>query len=168
MEIQAVEHGEYSDEMLCRNYQEYVERMKQILNELQQKSLEISGEASESAAVSPVKVSTTPPASKVIDCMLMHDIGSVIVVEDHSPRARRTDRDLLERADKAHRDPDTTYAKEIMSTPHITIDAGKPLMEALKTMRDQGIRRLVVTKEGKLAGILTERRALRKIVVGRS
>jgi len=63
---------------------------------------------------------------------------------------------------KARRDPDTTNARDTMSTPIVTIEFNRPLSDALKIMHEKRIRRLVVTR-GVLAnvvGIVTERRIL--------
>ena len=148
------------ENMFYTNDMEYVKKMSELLNELWKTSLLISEITTESAMRSPpVKVSTSAPASKVIDSMLKNNVGSVIVVEDHTPVGIITEKDILDRVVKVHREPARTFAKEIMSTPLETIDAGKPLTKALGIMRNNGIRRLVVTRRGNLVGILTERRA---------
>lgn len=59
---------------------------------------------------------------------------------------------------RLQREPQTSCAKEIMSTPIEVIDTEEPLYESLE-MRNKGIRRLAVIEEGNLVGILTERRA---------
>ncbi|MEM2428518.1 MAG: CBS domain-containing protein, partial [Candidatus Bathyarchaeia archaeon] len=64
----------------------------------------------------------------------------------------------------AGRSPAATYAHEVMSKPLITIEADKPISEALRIMRDNKIRRLVVTRRGNLVGILTERRIIDALV----
>ena len=63
-----------------------------------------------------VNVSTSDPASSVIHTMLENNIGSVIVVEDDRPVGFITEKDLLDRVVKAKKDPEKTYAKEVMST----------------------------------------------------
>lgn len=56
---------------------------------------------------------------------------------------------------KAQRDPKTITAKEIMSMPVLTISYDEPLINALKTMKEKGIQKLAVFKEGKLVAVLT-------------
>ena len=51
-----------------------------------------------------------------------------------------------------------------MSSPAVTVKYEEPLTDILKIMRDKDIRRLVVTKNGKLAGIITERRILKTLI----
>jgi CBS domain-containing protein len=47
-----------------------------------------------------------------------------------------------------------------MTSPVITIDYNRTLKEALKIMKQNNIRRLVVVKDASIFGLLTERRAL--------
>lgn len=147
------------ENMFYTNDVEYVGKMSELLNELWKTSLDISKISLGSAMRSPpVKVSTSDPASKVVDAMLKNNVGSVIVVEDHTPVGIITEKDILSRVVKVNREFSRTSAKEIMSTPLVTIDSREQLTEALGIMRNKGIRRLVVTKKGNPVGILTERR----------
>ena len=51
-----------------------------------------------------------------------------------------------------------TKARDIMSTPLVTIEADCPMKQALEVLRKHNIRRLAVTEGGVLVGIITERR----------
>ncbi len=108
----------------------------------------------------PVTVLFSDSVSSIVDKMLTYDVGAVIVMSGGRPVGIITERDILERVVKAHKDPDKTYANAIMSSPIIFIDSGKSLGDALTTMRDKHIRRLAVLKGGNLVGIVTERRVL--------
>jgi len=50
-----------------------------------------------------------------------------------------------------------TKIREIMSKHVVTIDEGKSAIEAARLMTEKGIGSLMVTKEGKTIGIITER-----------
>ena len=50
---------------------------------------------------------------------------------------------------------------DVMTTPLVTIDGGVSIGEAADKMGRKKIRRLLVTEEGKIAGIITERDILR-------
>ena len=82
--------------------------------------------------------------------------------EGKKPVGMITERDILNRVVRNRRDPERIPAEKIMSTPVITIDRDKTLLEALKVMKAKEIRRLVVIEEGRLVGVLSERRALEK------
>jgi CBS domain-containing protein len=158
------EPSAYFDHMLYTNDARYVEGMKKMLSDMWDTSLYISEIRSEAAARSPpVKVSPSDPASKIIDDMLENNIGSVIVTNDNRLVGIITEKDVLERVIKAKREPESTYAKEIMSTPVVAIDTDKPLIEAIEVMRNSKMRRLAVVREKNLVGILTERRAFEKL-----
>ena len=104
------------------------------------------------------------PVSKVIQKMVISDIGAVIVVEDEEPIGLITERDILERMMEMGRDPSRTLAKEIMSSPVATVEQDISLTDTLKTMQEKQVRRLVVTENEKIAGIVTERRILEALL----
>lgn len=154
---ETTEPTECFENMFYTNDLEYVKKMGELLESLWETSFDSSEISSEAAMRSPVKVSTFDPASKVIESMLKNNVGSVIVVENHTPVGIITEKDILARVVTVRRKPDRTLAKEIMSTPLETIESSEPLTKALRIMRNKGIRRLAVTKKGELVGILTER-----------
>jgi len=92
--------------------------------------------------------------------MIKDNIGAVVVVEKGRPVGIITEKDLLEKVIKPLKDMDLTLAGDTMSKPLITIESDRPMKEALELMRKHNIRRLVVTKEGALLGLVTERRFL--------
>lgn len=98
--------------------------------------------------------------SSVVERMVSCDIGSVIIISGGVPVGIITERDILSKIVRANRDVNKTLAKDVMSSPLITIDAGKSLADALRILRDRKIRRLAVTRGGTLIGIITERRML--------
>ncbi len=75
-----------------------------------------------------------------------------------------TEKDVLERAFQVGKDPSRTLARDVMSSPAISVDLGTSLTDMLKMMRDKEIRRLVVTENGKPMGIVTERRILDALI----
>lgn len=112
----------------------------------------------------PVTASFSDSASTVVNKMVTRNIGAIIVASGGKPVGIITERDILERVVNAHKDPDKTNASDIMSSPIITIESNKSLMDALKIMGDKRIRRLAVTKGGNLIGVVTERRILDSLV----
>ena len=112
----------------------------------------------------PVTVSISEPVSGVMYRMIGNDIGAVIVVEKEKPVGIITEKDLLERVIMEQKDVHKTPANDIMSKPVISIEAGRLIKEALDLMRKHNIRRLAVTENESLIGIVTERRLLREFL----
>lgn len=108
----------------------------------------------------PVTTLFSDSVSLVIEKMISNNIGAVIVMSGGNPVGIITERDILERVVRAGKDPNKTRAEEIMSSPLISIEADKTVKDALILMRDRKIRRLGVTRRGRLIGIVTERRLL--------
>ena len=94
------------------------------------------------------------------DCVLeatklmeSNHIGCLVVINDNKPVGILTERDFVRKV-LAKKMPFETKLSEIMSTPIITIDCDASLKEASALMTDNKIRRLAVTKEDKLIGIV--------------
>lgn len=92
--------------------------------------------------------------------MVDNDIGAVIVVEKDRPIGIITERDVLERVIMRNKNVYKTTAKEVMSQPLISIEMDRPIKEALKLLQKHQIRRLAVTDNATLVGLVTERRLL--------
>ena len=92
--------------------------------------------------------------------MMKENIGSVVVVEDNRPIGIITEKDMLNRVFHAERDLNTTKAREVMSSPLVTIDYQSSIMNGLELIRENDIKRLVITDGECLVGLTTERRLL--------
>jgi glycosyltransferase involved in cell wall biosynthesis/predicted transcriptional regulator len=108
----------------------------------------------------PPTVSPADMTSTVMYIMTSVFVGSVVVAHTHQPVGIITEKDLLQKVVSSGKDPDLTLAKDVMSEPLVTIDANRTIADALETLRRHSIRRLVITREGVLAGLTTERRLL--------
>ena len=86
---------------------------------------------------------------------LMHqqDVGDLVVMEDVEAKGIITERDLVRRV-IAMKKPLDIKVSEVMSNPLITIDRDAPLRDAARLMIKHKIRRLPVTKENVLVGII--------------
>ena len=112
----------------------------------------------------PVTALFSDSVLSIADKMFTNNIGSVIVMSGGAPGGIVTERDIVRCIVKEHKDPLKTKAQEIMSTPLVTIEADKTLKDAIEMMRDKNVRRLAVTKKGRLVGVVSERRALDALV----
>ena len=86
---------------------------------------------------------------------LMHqqDVGDLVVMEGNVPKGIVTERDLVRRV-MALKKPFETKVSEIMSNPLITIEDNASLRDAARKMVNYKIRRLPVTKNTALVGII--------------
>ncbi|MEM2129841.1 MAG: CBS domain-containing protein [Candidatus Bathyarchaeia archaeon] len=112
----------------------------------------------------PVTALFSDTISSIADKMFTNNIGSVIVMSGGVPAGMVTERDIVKSVVREHKDPTKTRAQEIMSTPLVTIEGNKSIRDAIELMRDKNIRRLAVTKNGRLVGIVSERRLLEALI----
>jgi CBS domain-containing protein len=111
----------------------------------------------------PFTVLTSDSLHTCVERMVRENIGAVIVLEKKLPVGIITEKDVLERAIIPEKNMYQTKAEDIMSKPLISIEADLPVKEALELMKKNNVRRLVITKNNSLIGLVTERRLLRII-----
>ena len=88
--------------------------------------------------------------------MKEHAIGSVLIVEDGwKLKGIVTDRDIAMAVAADAKDPKITCTGDIMTADPITINSDADIDSALRIMSRANIRRLPVTENGKLAGLLS-------------
>jgi CBS domain-containing protein len=96
--------------------------------------------------------------TSVVDVAVMmrdRDIGAIVVVEDHRPVGIVTERDFVKTvAEDCSVD---MPVEEIMSSPVVTVSKDTLLSDALEIMTKKKIRRLPITDDGRLIGIVTTR-----------
>jgi CBS domain-containing protein len=112
----------------------------------------------------PVTVASTVSLIDLMYNMNQENIGSVIVEEHGRAVGIITEKDILVRAVSSEKDLYRTKVREIMSTPIQSIEADRPIKEALELMRQHNLRRLAVMEKEALVGIVTERRLLAEIL----
>jgi len=99
-----------------------------------------------------VNLSTT--ALQVAKMMEQGGIGAILVQDNGNPVGIVTDRDYATRI-AANDLPLSTAVENIMSTPLITINHDEPISAAAERMTSKKIRKLAVTENGKMIGIVT-------------
>jgi len=89
--------------------------------------------------------------------MQARGVGTLVVLDaDRRPSGIVTDRDLVTRVLATSRDPETTWVRDLVSTPVHTIAANASLEDAVRAMRRAHCRRLVVVDtEGHMVGVLS-------------
>lgn len=102
-----------------------------------------------------VTVETAETLGQTVERLLRHHVGSVIVVEDGNPAGIVTETDVL-RAGYATGDCfGDIPTRDVMSRPLETIAPEKSLRTAMRTMRDNDIKKLPVQDGIDLVGIMT-------------
>jgi CBS domain-containing protein len=96
------------------------------------------------------------PVEKVAELMVKEDCGFVPVMDADRIAGVITDRDIVVHClGKGHHDLMSRAAEHVMSTTVTTIGPNETLEEAGHKMAQFHIRRLPVTENGKLVGILS-------------
>jgi CBS domain-containing protein len=100
-----------------------------------------------------VRLDTT--AQEIVATMNKFDINSIIVVQGERPVGIITTRDILMRLVEQCLAPSALTAKQIMTSPLVTISESATIEEAARLMAKKKIKTLPVMNNGKLAGIVT-------------
>lgn len=100
-------------------------------------------------------VKTGDTVHAAVQKMNKFDIGSVIVTASGRPVGIITETNIMRRIVGPRMDPATIWAKDIMTSPLITIDPNADLTEAAKIMAKNNINRLPVMEGGKLVGLIS-------------
>ena len=101
-----------------------------------------------------ITVNRSTTALQVAKMMEQGGIGAVLVQDNGNPVGIVTDRDYATRI-AANDLPLATAVENIMSTPLITINHNEPISAAAERMTSKKIRKLAVTENGKIVGIIT-------------
>jgi CBS domain-containing protein len=99
------------------------------------------------------------PETTVIEAvkvMSTRDISSLLIITEGKYIGIFTDRDVMKKVVALGLDPNVTMAKEIMSSPLITISEDTNIEVAAEKMRDSKIRRLVVKNDIEVVGVISE------------
>ena len=92
---------------------------------------------------------------EVVATMNKFDIGSIIIVQGDRPVGIITERDILRRLVEPCLAPETLTARQIMTSPVLTISETAGIEETAKLMARKRVKRLPVINNGKLVGMIT-------------
>ncbi|MGQ9538297.1 MAG: CBS domain-containing protein [Candidatus Bathycorpusculaceae bacterium] len=98
---------------------------------------------------------TTNHVSELMD---KHGLGCIIVTnKEGKPIGVITERDLVTRVLAKNLKPDSLKAKDVMTSPLITIEPSETISEAARKMSRLNIRRLGVVYKGQLVGLVSSK-----------
>jgi CBS domain-containing protein len=93
--------------------------------------------------------------AEVAAAMNRFGVGSIIIVEGGEPVGVVSERDILSRVVEPCLSPEATTARQIMSSPVVSIPESATLGEAVRLMAERQVRKVPVVREGRLVGIVT-------------
>ncbi|WP_135822551.1 CBS domain-containing protein [Halostella litorea] len=112
-----------------------------------------------------VGVSESDTVLGAVRLMREEEAGSVVVLRGSDPVGMLTEWDVLGVvADEA--DPAETTVASVMSEPVLTVAADESLQTATGKMSSERVRRLVVTDDGEVVGVLSERDVIAAAATG--
>ena len=100
-------------------------------------------------------VRTDDTVLEAVSKMNKFRIGSVIVTNNGRPVGIITERNILQRIVEPGLDPAVVRAKDIMSSPLITVDPNAAVEEAAQIMARKQIKKLPVVENDKVVGIIS-------------
>ena len=105
-----------------------------------------------------VTIDEDDSVAKIAQLMDQHDVGCIIVTSKQGkPLGIITERDLVTRVLAKNFQTSKLTAKEVMTSPLITVDPDETLSEAARRMNRLHIRRLGVMYKGNLVGIISSK-----------
>src|SRR5262245_56620810 len=104
--------------------------------------------------VDPVTLTPDATLGEAATLMKHEDCGSIPIVEDGRLVGIVTDRDIVVREVAAGKDPRTTRVSTVMSADPVTIRSDDDAKDAERLIAERQIRRLPVSDDGRLSGIL--------------
>ncbi|MBI4209696.1 MAG: CBS domain-containing protein [Deltaproteobacteria bacterium] len=112
-------------------------------------------------------VVSVPPDATVEQAarqMTLEKVGSVLVMEKGTPVGIFTERDLLNRVVAKGSDARTTPIREVMSKRLVTIDIDASTEECYNRMQETKCRRVPISEDGKIVGMITMRDILERVM----
>ena len=110
-----------------------------------------------------ISVNLTTTAFQIAKMMEQGGIGAVIVKDNEHPVGIITDRDFAVKI-AANNLPLDTPVEETMSSPIVTINHNETISAAAERMVNKKIRKLAVSENGKIIGIITSTDLVKQFV----
>jgi CBS domain-containing protein len=109
-----------------------------------------------SKAVITASIRDNPSAQDVAKLMAKNRVGSVVTVDGSKPVGIITERDVLKKVSAENKSAQQVPARDIMSSPLVTVKAIDSIDTAAQAMVKHKVKRLVVLEEdGSVSGMLS-------------
>jgi sugar-specific transcriptional regulator TrmB/CBS domain-containing protein len=148
----------YLSDTFFTNDRKSSERVSEMLNATWKRGMDLSEITSQAAGMKlpSFTISTNQNVTQLVALILGSNVTSVLVEEKGEPVGIINDRDVLKELVEARKDPEKTLVKDFDYTPMLTLGKAQTMTDALKLMRERGIKRIAVVKDGQLIGMLTQ------------
>ncbi|UCH31669.1 MAG: CBS domain-containing protein [Candidatus Bathyarchaeota archaeon] len=110
-----------------------------------------------------VKINIESSVREAAKLMSRKNVGSIVVTHEGRPVGIVTERDMVKRVVAKGLEASKARIGEIMSQPLNIIPVDLPIIDAIRKMQKEKIRRLLIMEEKKLLGIVTQRDLLRAL-----
>lgn len=106
-----------------------------------------------------IHIAPDAPIAAAAESMRRHHVGALVVVDqpngERVPVGMITDRDIVVAVLASGVDPDAVSVRDVMSSPVTCCGESQELFDAIRLMRERGVRRLpVLNLHGGLAGMV--------------
>ena len=103
-----------------------------------------------------ITVSSSAPITEAALIMRDEDIGALIVLDDREvPVGIITDRDIVVSVLAENKDPEEVVVEDVMTRKLLTVQEDTNVFDILRILSKNSIRRVPVTRKGKLTGIIS-------------
>jgi CBS domain-containing protein len=107
---------------------------------------------------------SNPSVLDVVNEMIKDKVSSIIILEKGRPSGIITERDVLKKVSAHNKKPEDVAAKNILSSPLITVKAYDSLDTAAQAMTKNRIKRLpVLEDDGSIAGMISSTDITKKL-----
>jgi CBS domain-containing protein len=103
------------------------------------------------------------PVTEAARIMASRRISCVVVMGNGGPVGVLTEKDVIHRVVRTHRNPSETHVSDVMSAPLTTVPPEYSVLGVSRKMDALHLHRLIVMDEGKLCGIITQTDIMRAI-----
>ena len=149
--------GFYLVDTFYSNDPSSTERVSEMLSDIWKRGVEVSEVSSQAGMKMPtVEVSAAETVPQLVNILLQKGVTSIIVTENQTPIGIINDRDILKEIVENKKNPEKTRVKDLAYTPLIQLQGDQSIMYAVKVMREKGMKRAAMVKNGSLVGMLTE------------
>ena len=106
----------------------------------------------------PITVDREETVAAAARLLSRHNVGALpVTTQGGKLVGMLTDRDITVRCVAANYDPNITRVRTVMSTGAVTVKAEESGIQAARTMGKHQVRRLPVTQDGRLVGMLSQK-----------